>query len=330
MQLMASKKERRCFTIMIVPHSEEATFSLRLPLFVVQIGVGILVLVVAGLSVLGYAYLKAAAEAQEAQALRELNRAQQDEIDSLAIETERMIEQLREVDELVKFVTEKLDLEEEEVEEVLENQTDSNSGSNNSRTVYNGYAANSNPHAFDSIGPLAYDRPFDQTASGGGLLERTAGNIEVLKAIVPERSDTLDLLGEYADKAKAKPAIWPARGRISSGYGMRPIPYSSGYQFHTGVDIIGSRGSSIWAAADGKVTFSGYRGSLGNLVVIDHGYGYETYYAHLSGFAVNRGDQVERGETIGYMGASGRTTGVHLHYEVHYEGSPVNPERYLD
>ncbi len=325
---MSSNKEKRCFTIMIVPHSEEATYSLRIPLFVVQIAVGLLVLGVAGFSALGYAYLKAAAEAQETQALRELNRVQQEEIDSLAIETERMIEQLHDVDELVKFVTEKLELEEEEVDEVLEDQSGSNSNPNRSAT--NGYAYNTNPQFHDGVGPLAYERPYDQGSSGGGLLERTAGNIEVLKNIVPERSDTLDLLGEYAERAKAKPSIWPARGRITSGYGMRSIPYSSGYQFHTGIDIIGSRGSPIWATADGKVAFSGYRGSLGNLLIIDHGYNYETYYAHLSEFAVNKGDNVEKGETIGYMGASGRTTGVHLHYEVHYEGLPVNPERYLD
>jgi len=313
---------------MIVPHSEEATFSLRLPLFVVQIAVGILFLGVAGFSVLGYAYLKAAAEAQEAQALRDLNRTQQEEIDSLAIETERMMEQLRDVDELVEFVTEKLELEKEEVDEVLENQSDTNSNSSNLRS--NGYAANSNPHPYENAGPIAYERSFDQSSSRGDLLERTASNIKVLKSIVPERSDTLDLLSVYADKAKAKPSIWPARGRISSGYGMRKIPYGSGYQFHTGIDIVGSRGSSIWATAGGEVAFSGYRGSMGNLLIIDHGHGYETYYAHLSGFAVKKGDVVERGETIGYMGASGRTTGVHLHYEVHYEGSPVNPERYLD
>ncbi len=323
---MKSKQDKRCFTIMIVPHTEEATFSLRLPLYVVQLAVALLVLGAAGFSALGYAYLKAASEAQEAQVLRELNRAQQEEIDSLAIETEKMIEQLRDVDELVNFVTEKLELEDEEVDEVLDNQ----SGSNPSSAAYDYYAANSTPQSFGNIGPLAYERPHEQASSKRGLLERTADNIAVLKNIVPERSDTLDLLGEYADRAKAKPAIWPARGRITSGYGMRAIPYGSGYQFHTGVDIIGSRNSPIWASADGRITFSGYRGSLGNLLIIDHGYGYKTYYAHLSSFAVTVGDEVKRGETIGYMGASGRTTGVHLHYEVHQEGSPVNPERYLD
>jgi murein DD-endopeptidase MepM/ murein hydrolase activator NlpD len=146
---------------------------------------------------------------------------------------------------------------------------------------------------------------------------------------VPERSETLDLISGYVVQADAKPSILPARGRITSGFGMRKIPYASGYQFHTGVDIIGAYGSAIWASADGKVIFTGYRGSYGHTVVVDHGYGYETLYAHLSGFIVDAGDLVERGQTVGYMGASGRTTGTHLHYEVLYNGSPVNPSNYL-
>lgn len=325
---MSTKKEKRCFTVMIVPHTEEATFSLKIPLFLVQVLIGLLVLGVAGFGVLGYAYLLALSEAHEAEVLRELNRAQQQEIDSLAIETEKMMEQLRDVDELVEFVTEKLELEKEELEG-LENDAEDHSHFNPSQDHQNDYADNEGIHYFNSIGPLAYDRPYGQVAPDRNILERTAGNIEVLKTIVPERSDTLDFLGLYAEKSMANPSMWPARGRVSSGFGMRSVPYSGGYQFHTGIDINGSHGAPVWATAGGKVSFSGYRGSLGNLLIIDHGYGYETYYAHLSGFAVKTGDEVERGETIGYMGATGRTTGVHLHYEVHKEGSPVNPERYL-
>ncbi len=325
---MSSKKEKRCFTIMIVPHTEETTFSLRIPLLFVQLAIGFLILGVAGFSVLGYAYLVAVSEAQEADVLRELNRAQQEEIDSLAIETERMMEQLRDVDDLVEFVTEKLELEKEEIEDLegeIENQSRLNPSQNN---PYD-HAAIDNTYYFNGIGPLAYNRPDEQMAPQKSILDRTAGNIEVLKTIVPERSGTLDYFVKYAEKASAKPSIWPARGRVMSGYGMRSVPYSSGYQFHTGIDLNGSSGAPVWSTASGIITFAGYRGSLGNLLIIDHGYGYETYYAHLSDFAVKAGDEVERGEVVGYMGASGRTTGVHLHYEVHKEGSPVNPKRYL-
>jgi murein DD-endopeptidase MepM/ murein hydrolase activator NlpD len=175
------------------------------------------------------------------------------------------------------------------------------------------------------------ERLYGSRSSSGGVLERASENIILLQSVIPERSETLDLVGEFVEQADAKPSIWPSRGRLISGFGMRRIPYqSSGYQFHTGVDIVGAHGSDIVATAPGEVVFTGYRGSYGNIVIIDHGYGYETWYAHLTGFAVSSGESVERGQLVGYMGASGRTTGTHLHYEVHFNGSPVNPRNYMN
>jgi murein DD-endopeptidase MepM/ murein hydrolase activator NlpD len=309
---MSTTNKKRCFTIMIIPHSEEATYSLRLPLYALQIAAALLVLAIVGLSVLAYGYLTAAAEAREAQALREVNRAQQEEINALAVETQRMMEQVKAIDELVELVTDKLDLDPAAIENGVKEQ------------------ASQNSTELQSIDSLVYDRAYGSRSSAGGVLERASDNIALLQAIVPERSDTLDAVGDYVVQAEAKPSLWPARGRISSGFGMRKTPYTSkGYQFHTGVDIIGAYESQIWASAAGKVTFTGYRGSYGNVIMIDHGYGYVTLYAHLAGFTVNAGDLVERGDLIGYMGASGRTTGTHLHYEVQVNGSPVNPYNYM-
>jgi hypothetical protein len=107
---MSTTNKKRCFTIMIVPHSEEATYSLRLPLYALQVAAALLVLAIAGLSLLAYGYLTAAAEAREAKVLREVNRAQQEEINALAVETQRMMEQVQAIDELVELVTDKLDL----------------------------------------------------------------------------------------------------------------------------------------------------------------------------------------------------------------------------
>lgn len=323
---MTSEK-KRCFTIMIVPHTEEATYSIRLPLYVVQVVVALLVLAVAGFSFLGYAYLKVSAEANEVEALRQINRAQQEEIDLLAIETETMMDHIRDVDSLIEYVTEKMEME-PNVDDIINNNDNNLDNPSDSGII-------TNPrfpvHSFSEQSTRVHQdtRSSLSPASEGGILERTAGNIEFLKSIVPDRADTLDTLGGYAEKIKARPSIWPARGRLTSGYGMRPIPYGGGYQFHRGVDIIGSHGSPVWATADGVVTFCGYRGAFGNLLIVEHKFGYETYYAHLSGFAVNAGDFVEKGQTIGYMGSTGRTTGTHLHYEVHYNGSTVNPERYM-
>ncbi len=328
---MSTSNKKRCFTIMIVPHSEEATYSLRIPLYAVQAVVALLVLGVTGLCVLGYAYLNVAAEAREAEALRQLNRAQQEEIDSLAVETQLMMEQVHAIDELVEMVTEKLEIEvsdlgdnvQTDLEELLQNQ------SSGSPVGSNGIVYNSVPNLANSPDPLYSLRIYESRSSGSGVLDRAAGNLALLASVVPERTEVLDSVDAYVDKVDAIPSIWPARGRLSSGFGTRRIPYASGYQFHTGVDIIGARGSSIMATAPGRVTFAAYRGSFGNLVIINHGHGYETHYAHLSGFNVRAGDQVERGDTVGYMGATGRTTGTHLHYEVHRNGSPVNPANYM-
>ncbi|GEM_PF-137607 len=334
---MTSKK-KRCFTIMIVPHTEEATYSLRIPLYVVQIAVILLVIGVAGLSVLGYAYLKAAAEAQEAQELREINRAQQEEIDALAVETQRVMEQIHDIDELIDVVKEELDVEEDELEldiedidieadteDLIEEQSTSNP-SGPYPTPDAGYYVSL---AVEEGGYIASERSYGSRSATNGVLDRAAENISFLKNKLPERSGMLDAVGGYVEEKRAMPSIWPARGRITSGFGARSVPYGDGYQFHSGVDIAGSHGSSVWATADGEVTFSGYRGSLGNVLIICHGNGYETLYAHLDGFAVDKGDEVERGQTIGYMGRSGRTTGTHLHYEVHHDGSPVNPRSYM-
>lgn len=330
---MSSDNNKRCFTVMIVPHSEEATYSLRIPLYLVQAAVVLLVLGVTGFCVLGYAYLKASAEAREAETLRQLSRAQQEEIDTLAVETQRMMEQVHAIDDLVELVTDRLELDKGELEDVVQNQ----SAENNSApaSVYNNHTFNGSPPALNHAGITAdtlraYDSRYSGSTSSGGVLDRAVGNLAVLQSVVPDQVEVLDLVGDYVDRAEAMPSMWPARGRIISGFGVRRIPYSSsGYQFHTGVDILGSHGSSIWATASGEVVFASYRGSFGNLVIIDHGYGYETHYAHLSGFAVSVGEEVEKGQTIGYMGATGRTTGTHLHYEVHRNGSPVNPSNYL-
>lgn len=313
---MSSDSNKRCFTIMIVPHTEEATFSLRIPLFAVQLLVAFLVLVVVAISLLGHSYIKASAEAKEAELLRQVNRSQQEEINALALETEKMMDQVRSVDELVDYVTNKLDSEAPELQVQAVNQAHEHEGS-----VVADIHENS---AHDS-----FQRFYSSRSSADGVSDRATENLELLQDIIPEKSETLLSVGEYVERSFAKPSIWPCRGRLASGFGMRLIPYSSGYQFHTGVDIIGAHGTQIWASADGKVTFTGYRGSYGNIVIIDHGYSYETYYAHLSDFAVSVGDVVERGQVVGYMGASGRTTGTHLHYEVHYKGSPVNPYNYM-
>jgi murein DD-endopeptidase MepM/ murein hydrolase activator NlpD len=126
------------------------------------------------------------------------------------------------------------------------------------------------------------------------------------------------------------PAIWPVNGRILSHYGDRQDPFSGEGAFHSGLDISAVQGTSVRASADGVVEHAEWAsGGYGKLVVIDHGNGIQTWYAHLSGFEVVSGQEIRRGDILGYSGATGRVTSPHLHFEVRRQGNPVNPYPYL-
>ncbi|RZB30114.1 MAG: hypothetical protein SRB1_02394 [Desulfobacteraceae bacterium Eth-SRB1] len=125
------------------------------------------------------------------------------------------------------------------------------------------------------------------------------------------------------------PAIRPVKGWTSSRFGYRKSPFTGLREFHRGLDIATRKGTSIIATADGIVTFAGVKGLMGRLIVIDHGHGMVTRYAHLEKTLKKCGESVKRGDTIALVGNTGRSTGPHLHYEVRLNGIPVNPERYI-
>ena len=129
--------------------------------------------------------------------------------------------------------------------------------------------------------------------------------------------------------ASATPSIWPIAGWISSGFGNRRDPFTGGNDFHPGLDISGDHGQEIQAPADGVVTGAAYNGNYGNMVTVDHGFGITTRYAHMSRFAVGPGHQVRRGQVLGYVGSTGRSTSSHLHYEVLVNGQLTNPMKLL-
>jgi murein DD-endopeptidase MepM/ murein hydrolase activator NlpD len=126
-----------------------------------------------------------------------------------------------------------------------------------------------------------------------------------------------------------QPSIWPVEGRLMGGFGERTDPFSGEGAMHTGVDISAPTGTPVRATADGIVTFAAWDSGYGQLAIVDHGGGYETYYAHLSRFTVVDGQEVRRGDQIGAVGSTGRVTAPHLHYEVRIGGAPVNPHTYL-
>lgn len=129
--------------------------------------------------------------------------------------------------------------------------------------------------------------------------------------------------------AAATPSIWPAHGWLSSSVGRRTDPITGGADFHQGLDISADHGSPVYSTADGTVILARREGAYGNLITVDHGYGLETRYGHLSKYEVKSGEKVKRGQIVGRVGSTGRATGPHLHYEVRVNGRLLNPLQLL-
>lgn len=194
--------------------------------------------------------------------------------------------------------------------------------------------------------------PYDEREAGAGgadvysefdvyseesseILKWTAQNLESLERSVEIQKSSFARIKEYynenREKMKHIPAIKPVDGILLSSYGMRDHPILNYPRMHEGLDFRASTGDEVYATGDGVVTFAGTDGNYGRIIRIDHGFGYETRYAHLSSFAsgIRSGTRVSRGERIGFSGSTGLTEGPHLHYEIHREGEPVNPMQYL-
>jgi murein DD-endopeptidase MepM/ murein hydrolase activator NlpD len=171
--------------------------------------------------------------------------------------------------------------------------------------------------------PLDSESSYEKTLYQFNFLEQNAA------AIVLASEGVHLLPGMKLVNAPFVPSLWPVMGRITSRFGERLDPFDGEGEFHTGLDIASHLGDEVRAAADGVVTWVGPREGYGNVVIIDHGFGITTWYAHLSGFSTQVGMPVHRGDVIGYEGESGRATGPHLHFEVRIHNAPVNPWRYL-
>ncbi len=145
--------------------------------------------------------------------------------------------------------------------------------------------------------------------------------------------NTLKYVNSVIDLQKVRlastPSIWPTKGYLTDGFGWRTHPFTGKRNFHYGQDIATQLGNDILATADGFVLVVAHQNAFGNIIVIDHGFGFTTRYAHLSGFNVKEGDRVKRGQVIGFVGNTGRSTAPHLHYEVRVFGKAQNPMKFI-
>jgi murein DD-endopeptidase MepM/ murein hydrolase activator NlpD len=162
------------------------------------------------------------------------------------------------------------------------------------------------------------------------LMDRQLGRMDGQSAATQEALEAL--AKHFKDRQvvlSSTPSIWPARGVFASGFGMRRDPIIGVYSFHKGIDIFAETGTPIVAPADGTVSLAANRGGYGLHVTLEHGFGVRTRFAHMSSVDVQVGQRVKRGDRLGLVGSTGRSTGPHLHYEVLLNGVPQNPFRYI-
>jgi murein DD-endopeptidase MepM/ murein hydrolase activator NlpD len=162
------------------------------------------------------------------------------------------------------------------------------------------------------------------------LMHQSLDNLDTAISVqIDEKEELYKFLENQKNLLACTPSIWPTRGWLSSGFGKRISPFTNEEEFHKAIDISTRMNTPVVAPADGLVSATGKDYAIGNKVTISHGYGLKTRYGHLAKILVKKGEYVKRGQKIGLVGNTGRTTGPHLHYEVYLNKIPVNPRHYI-
>ncbi len=299
------------YTIILVPHSGQGVKQLHIrTLWLKALGVfaaGVLLLSAVLLYQYNSTVRQSLAEKEELRYLREINGVQGGQIQQLAQTTVALQEDLQRIKKL-----------DSEVRKMV--------GVDGRDTVPVSRGA--------VMRPVVYNPNGGQGGPGRGPdVQQLLRGVEQLKLEMNAREASLlklrDAIAAKQAQQARTPSTWPANGEITSPYGYRTSPWGWGSDFHPGVDIADSWGTPIYATAAGTVIFSSWDGGYGQMVVIDHGNGIQTAYAHNAANLVSVGQSVTKGAHIADMGSTGASTGPHVHYEVRVDGQRVNPLEYM-
>ncbi len=343
------KKNKKAYlTMMLIPHAQgEAVKNYALSLrFVKTCVVGCLL----GVFIVGFfvsKYFSLQYISLENKELEQINLAQAVEIEklkSLTGEMQNQLEALMEIDREIRLKIGMFEPTDGEKDVLQELQTVAGFDHYTLLTlglVERPFASRSNQNSFyrqseQNPNLLAFSRP--QTRAEDILtpqkeintLEDLKEELEKMDRLLTEQAESMDKLKYDVEKQlaieQAVPEAWPIRGIITSGFGMRDNPFDHSVQeFHEGIDIDGTYGAPIRAAGYGVVTMAGYQGAWGNVVLISHGFGYVSKYAHNASLLVKKGDKVEKGQIIARLGSTGRATGAHLHFGIAKNGEWIDP-----
>ncbi|NLG80066.1 MAG: M23 family metallopeptidase [Firmicutes bacterium] len=327
-----ARRRRSALTIMAIPATDGSVRSISIPLLLVYSGSAIAVAVVTFL-VLSYFGMTATVArfyhqqivkdahieklTRENAELERVNAANKKQLEGFAQRTAELERELARLDALSK-----------EIMSIIKGKKVSSTATSTSLASRGDYQRGALPGE-ERAGAIGTD----PVAEDGALVLETDSRLDELARAADDIASDLSSLRRsaisYRDRLDHTPDGWPARGRVTSSFGRRRHPITGRVQGHEGIDIAAPTGTPIRATADGIVRFSGTQAGYGRLVIIDHGYGFETLYAHNSRNTVRAGQRVKRGQVIAYIGSTGTSTGPHVHYEVRVSGKPVNPWNYM-
>lgn len=337
-------------TMMIIPHSQEGevkNFSLSVWFLKISAIVCVISVLTIGYFVSCYFYIKYIA--LDTKELQQINMAQAEEIKelkSLTGDMKNKLEALMEIDREVRTKVGLIEPEEVDVLAELQNNSDLDSYSLLTLGLANRRFASRSSQSDIHIKSLqSLNMPgtaIRQTSVKEKLvptekinsLDELKEELEKMDRLLTEQAETMDKLKYDVEKQlaieQAIPEAWPIEGYITSKFGWRANPFDHNVQeFHAGLDIDGSYGAPICAAGSGVVTFADYQGAWGNVVLISHGFGYVSKYAHNASLLVKKGDKVERGQIVARLGSTGRATGAHLHFGIAYNSEWIDPQTVL-
>jgi murein DD-endopeptidase MepM/ murein hydrolase activator NlpD len=304
---------KKYFTLIVVPDATSEFKQIKVPYFFTRtlvVLLGVFILSVAGLSYYMVTHYKNMKELVTAlPELRKNTHSQKDLVDRY----ERDISELRQMVSRLKLVNAKL-------------------------MLMAGVEINSDSPVNLAMGGI--DETLDMSALTEDFqqeLEESIKNkiasLDSLRDAAVDQEELAQRMMEFFQDQQtlldSTPSVWPVRGWITSGFGTRKSPFTGKRTMHSGLDIATKSGTPIIAPANGIVSFAGKKGAFGNVMVIDHGNGYTTFYGHCKKLLKNVGDKVKRGDAIAQVGNTGRSTGSHLHYEVRVKGVAENPNKYI-
>jgi murein DD-endopeptidase MepM/ murein hydrolase activator NlpD len=309
------KNKNNYATFMFIPESQSTVRSYRIPMWFPKfVTVSILLLVIASIvsfSSLSSLKLQYEASRNEIGKLSAINNSQRIEIEKLQKDSESVQKQLEENSRML-----------EEVKKAV--------GINPATTVKSTESSPISLSTSPSAVKLTEKSDPDMSENIKYIESNFASLVDKIAVQKKEISDSLGPIKSKLAYLMAKPSIMPVTASITAGFGYRKNPFTSrGSEFHKGVDFAASYGQAAVATGDGIVIFAGWNAGYGRMVIISHGYGLTTLYAHNSKLLVKQGDKVKKGQAIAKVGNTGRSTGTHLHYEVKLNGKNVNPANYF-